>query len=284
MRSDRALMFVGAHPDDESFGPGGTLTEYAAQGVRVVYACATRGEAGTADPALLNGYATLGDRRWAELMCAARALRLTSVRHLGYRDSGMPGDPDNQHPQALVGAPLEAVTRDIAAAIREVRPQVVITFDPIGGYYHPDHIVIHRATVHAFQLAADPAAPPDLGPPFAPCKLYYWIPSRRALRLAVRVLRIVGRDPRRFGRNADVDLARIADIDLPIHARVRVSRAAVARKHAAARCHRSQVDSTLTSRLARLVSECVGLTETYMRAHPRPDTARHEVDLFDGIR
>jgi hypothetical protein len=121
-------MFVGAHPDDESFGPGGTLTEYAAQGVRVLYACATRGEAGTVDPAHLKGYATLGDQRWAELMCAAQALRLSSVRHLGYRDSGMQGDPDHQHPQALVGAPLEAVTRTIVAAIRDVRPQVVITF------------------------------------------------------------------------------------------------------------------------------------------------------------
>jgi N-acetyl-1-D-myo-inositol-2-amino-2-deoxy-alpha-D-glucopyranoside deacetylase/mycothiol S-conjugate amidase len=166
--SGRVLMFVGAHPDDETFGPGGTLAHYAAEGVRVIYACATRGEAGSAEPD------DLGGQRWAELMSAAKALRLASVLLLGYRDSGMPGWPENRHPRALVMAALEDVTREVVAVIRSERPQVVITFDPIGGYHHPDHIAIHQATVRAFQLAGDPTQYPGVGEPFSPQKLYFW--------------------------------------------------------------------------------------------------------------
>jgi LmbE family N-acetylglucosaminyl deacetylase len=284
MTGQRVLMFVGAHPDDESFGPGGTLAKYATEGVRVVYACATRGEAGTVDPEQLGGFATLADKRWAELQCAARALRLAKVTHLGYRDSGMPGWPDNRHPDALAAAALESVTRDVVAAMRHLRPQVVMTFDPIGGYRHPDHIAIHQATVRAFHLAGDPQQFPSAGLPFAPQKLYYWIPSRTVLRLAVRALRILGRDPSRRGRNGDVDLAGVAAVDFPIHARIRVPRNAMARKHAAAVCHRSQVGSYLVARrLAWLLSRCVSRTDLYMRAHPRPAAEGTETDLFDGV-
>jgi LmbE family N-acetylglucosaminyl deacetylase len=283
MTDERTLIFVGAHPDDESFGPGGTLSRYAAEGVKVVYACGTRGEAGTVDPQDRTDNTSLGERRWAELLCAASRLGLGAVIHLGYRDSGMPGSPDAAHPRALVSVPIEAVIRDIVAVLREVRPQVVVTFDPIGGYYHPDHIVVHNATVRAFHLAGDAVALPDAGAPFAPQKLYFWVPSRRALKLAVGALRLIGRDPAHVGRNADVDLARAADVDFPIHARIRVSRRALARKHAAVRCHQSQADSTLTARLRRLLSECFGQTDGYTRAHPRAGAGLRETDLFQGI-
>lgn len=282
MTTDRVLMFVGAHPDDESFGPGGTLAKYAADGVKVVYACATRGEAGAAAAQYLNGFRSLGDKRWAELRSAAQALRLANVLPLGYRDSGMPGSPDNRHPRALVGAPIEQLAGDVVAAIRDVRPQVVITFDPIGGYHHPDHIAIHHATARAFHLAGDPDRVP--GAPFTPSKLYYWIPSRTVLRLAVRATRILGRDPQRTGRNRDVDLATVADMDFPIHARIRVSRRAVARKHAAIMCHQSQLGSPgIARRLGWLLARCVGATELFMRAHPQPYADLSEADLFEGV-
>ena len=284
MASERVLLFVGAHPDDESFGPGGTLAKYAAEGARVVYACATRGEAGSVPPEHLDGFATVGDKRWAELQCAARALRLAGVVHLGYRDSGMPGSPDNRHPRALMAAPLEDVTREIVTVIRSVRPQVVITFDPIGSYHHPDHIAIHRATLEAFLRAGEPDQRHGAGIPFASQKLYYWVPSRRALRLMVRALRLLGRDPSRVGRNRDVDLGRIADVNFPIHARIRVPRHAVAWKRAATECHQSQAGTaTGHRRWAWLLTWCVGLTELYMRAHPRPDAPAIEADLFQGV-
>lgn len=286
MAAQRVLMFVGAHPDDESFGPGGTLAKYATAGVKVVYACATRGEAGTADSRHLRGFATLSDMRWAELMCAAEKLRLAAVIPLGYRDSGMPGAPDNRHPRALTAAPLEDVTRDVVAAIRDAQPQVVITFDPIGGYRHPDHIAVHQATAHAFHTAGDPRRFPGFGVPFAPQKLYYWVPRRGLLRLAVRALRLLGRDPARVGRNRDVDLADVAAVDFPIHARIHVPRDAVSRKHAASACHRSQVAGAFPlRRLLWLVARRLTTDELFMRAHPRPSGGGvTEVDLFEGVR
>lgn len=276
--SRRVLVFVGAHPDDETFGPGGTLARYAAEGVRVVYACATRGEAGSPEPEELGG------RRWAELLSAAKALKLDAVKFLGYRDSGMPGWPENRHPRALMAAPLEDVTREVVAVIRNERPQVLITFDPIGGYHHPDHIAIHHATVRAFHLAGDPDQFPGVGTPFAPQKLYFWIPPRGVLRLRVGLLRALGRDPSRAGLNGDVDLASVARMRFPIHARIRLSRQALARKHAAALCHASQIEpSSLARRLIGPVSRLLGRTELYLRACPASDAARLEGDLFEGV-
>ncbi|MDO8491835.1 MAG: PIG-L family deacetylase, partial [Dehalococcoidia bacterium] len=163
--NQRTLLYVGAHPDDETFGLGGTLAYYAAAGVKVYCACATRGEAGSISPEHLRGFASPGDLRWAELKCAGEVLGLTDVIYLGYRDSGMPGSVDNKHPQALAAAPVEEVAGRVVKALREFRPQVVITSDPIGGYRHPDHIAIHDATVMAFHAAGDPTQYPEAGPP-----------------------------------------------------------------------------------------------------------------------
>ena len=86
--TDRCLLFVGAHPDDESFGSGGTLAKYALAGARVYYACATRGEVGEASAEHLAGHASTGDMRWSELTCAAAALHLTGVIHQPLLDPG----------------------------------------------------------------------------------------------------------------------------------------------------------------------------------------------------
>ncbi|MCX7860973.1 MAG: PIG-L family deacetylase, partial [Chloroflexus sp.] len=182
------LLAVFAHPDDESFGPGGTLARYAWSGVAVHLICATGGEEGTVDAALLNGYESVAALRRAELLRAAEALGLSSVTLLGYRDSGMPGTDANRHPAALINQPREQVVAQLVRHIRRLRPQVVITFDPIGGYRHPDHIAIHEATVAAFHAAGDPAAWPEAGPAYAPQKLYYTTFSRRLLRLLVRLM------------------------------------------------------------------------------------------------
>ncbi len=85
----------------------------------------------------MRGYSSIGDLRWAELKCAAQTLGLTDVIYRGYRDSGMAGSEDNKHPQALSAAPLEQVAGRIVAVIRRLKPEVVVTFDPIGGYRHP---------------------------------------------------------------------------------------------------------------------------------------------------
>src|SRR5262245_51942144 len=109
----RTLLVVYAHPDDESFGNAGTLARYAAEGVAVHYACATRGECGEVAPELLDGYADIAALRSAELACAAETLGLAAVHFLGYRDSGMAGSPDNQHPDALVQAASDRLASQV---------------------------------------------------------------------------------------------------------------------------------------------------------------------------
>lgn len=278
------LLAVFAHPDDESFGIGGTLAFYAWCGAAVHLVCATRGEVGHAPPELLQGYASLADRREAELRCAADALGLASVHMLGYRDSGMPGTPDNQHPQALAAAPLDEVTARVIHSIRLLRPQVVVTFDPIGGYRHPDHIAIQRATVQAFHAASDPAAYPGDLPPYQPQKLYFSTFPRRTLRLIVRLMPLFGKDPRRFGRNHDVDLASIAVEDFPIHARINFL-AVADRKAAAIACHATQTGGpSLTRDILGWILRRAGGTETFMRAYPPPDPDLSEHDLFAGVQ
>jgi N-acetyl-1-D-myo-inositol-2-amino-2-deoxy-alpha-D-glucopyranoside deacetylase len=279
--TDRRLLAVLAHPDDESFGPGGTLALYAHRGVQVYLACATRGEVGSAPEELLAGHADVGALREHELRCAAQHLGLADVRFLGYRDSGMPGSPDNQHSRALAAAPLEEVAARVTHLIREIRPQVVITFDPLGGYRHPDHIAIHRATLEAFHASLDPTRYPGGGPAFQPGKLYYHTFDRTFMRLAVRVMRLLGRDPRRFGRNADIDLAEIAAQDFPTHARINFHEVAVIKSRAAA-CHASQ-GSPPTSGLLGLFFRLTGGSETFMRAYPPAPPGLRETDLFEGL-
>ncbi|HEX7475025.1 MAG TPA: PIG-L family deacetylase, partial [Dehalococcoidales bacterium] len=218
MNTPRTLVFFGAHPDDETFGMGGTLAQYALAGVRVYYVVATRGEVGEADPEFMKGYATVGDLRWAELTCAANLLGLAGVIHLGYRDSGMPGSPDNKHPDALMNAPLDQVAGRMVKVVRELKPEVVVTFDPIGGYRHPDHIAIHNAAVKAFYAAGEQAQYPEAGTAFKPSRLYFNTFPHRFLKFAIKILPIFGQNPHQFGRNKDIDLTQMVNVDYAIHA------------------------------------------------------------------
>jgi LmbE family N-acetylglucosaminyl deacetylase len=278
-----ALLTVLAHPDDESFGTGGTLALYSQRGIATHLICATGGEEGTIDPHYLEGYASAEERRRAELDCAVQALGLTSLTMLGYRDSGMPGAPANTHPNALAAQPVEAVAAQLTSHIRRLRPQVVITFDPIGGYRHPDHIAIQQATVMAFHAAGDAERFPDGQEPYAPQKLYFTTFSRAFLRLAVRLLPLFGRDPRRFGRNHDVDLTSLVTEDFPTHARIDILSAFAARTTASA-CHASQggAATLLTGILSRLLV-LFGGHENYMRAYPEAPIGLRERDLFEGV-
>ena len=283
---EKRLIFVGAHPDDESFGMGGTLAKYALDGGQVAYACATRGEVGSADPEYMQGYATPGDMRWAELTAAAKALGLAEVIHLGYRDSGMPGSPDNQHPNALAAAPIEEVTARVVKVLRAFKPQVVVTFDPIGGYRHPDHIAIHNATVRAFPLADDSGYQPELGPAFQPQKLYFNSFDKRWMKLAVRLMPLFGQNPHTFGRNKDIDVTQLVEPEFPIHARIRITGEALTRREAASACHKSQLPSGPPTRgLIGLLFRLLGSNDTYMRAQPPvPAGVRiTERDLFEGV-
>jgi len=276
------LLTVLAHPDDESFGMGGTLALYARRGVAVHLVCATRGEVGEVEPQLMNGYRSIGDLRVDELRCAAGKLGLSGVHFLDYRDSGMAGSPENQHPQALVAAPLDEVAARVTAIIRRLRPQVVVTFDPVGGYRHPDHIAIHQATVRAFYAAGDPDAYPGEDPPFQPQKLYYHTFPRKWLSWAVRLMPLFGKDPRRFGVNQDIDLLALTRDTFPVHARVDY-RAVQSLKEEASACHASQSSMGTSSRPLQWAFRRATGVDQFMRAYPVPEPGLRERDLFAGV-
>jgi LmbE family N-acetylglucosaminyl deacetylase len=280
--TQKKLLAVLAHPDDETFGMGGTLALYARRGAAVHLVCATRGEVGDVDPRLLEGFQSVGDRREHELRCAAEHLRLAGVHFLGYRDSGMPGSPDNTHPEALAAAPLDEVAAKVVHYIRMLRPQVVLTFDPIGGYRHPDHIAVHRATVRAFHAAGDPQAFLGEFPPYQPHKLYFHTFSRRFMALAVRLMPLFGQDPRHFGRNKDIDLVSLAGENFPVHARIDY-REVEAAKEAATACHASQLTMGSPRGLLAWAFRRGSGIETFMRAFPEPHPGLRETDLFSGI-
>lgn len=281
-KTKQVLLAVLAHPDDESFGTGGTLALYARRGVEVYLVCATRGEVGEMDERLMKGFQSIGERREAELRCAAEKLGLAGVFFMDYRDSGMPGSPDNNHPQALAAQPEEAVAENIACYLRMLRPQVVITFDPIGGYRHPDHIAIHNATVKAFYAAGDAAEYPNEHAPYAPQKLYYHTFPRGFLRLLVRLMPLFGKDPRRFGTNQDIDMVSIAEVDFPVHAVVNYRQVAAVRDEASA-CHSSQGGGMVSGPFA-VVRRLFAAKETYMRAYPPVVNGKRETDLFEGVK
>jgi N-acetyl-1-D-myo-inositol-2-amino-2-deoxy-alpha-D-glucopyranoside deacetylase len=279
----KKLLAILAHPDDETFGMGGTLALYAKQGVEVFLVCATRGEVGEMDPKYMRGFNTVAERRESELRCAAEYLGLKEVYFLNYRDSGMPGSPDNQHPQALVAQPLDQVAVDVMRYIRLVQPQVVITFDPIGGYRHPDHIAIHNATVKAFSLAGDAECKTDGLAPYQPQKLYYHTIPHTIMRLAVRLMPIFGQDPRRMGKNKDIDLVSITEVHFPVHARINYAQVSKIRDEASA-CHASQGGGRFLTGPIAYIRRIMASYETFMRAVPQPGPRmRIEKDLFEGI-
>ncbi|MGI2336251.1 MAG: PIG-L family deacetylase [Dehalogenimonas sp.] len=284
MKKPKTLLFIGAHPDDESFGPGATLALYARNGVNVYYACATGGESGTVDVKYMNGYASIRDLRQAELACAAQKLGLTQVFNLGYRDSGMPGSSDNQHPEALVNTPVESVTAKIVEIIRRIKPQVVLTHAPHGDYGHPDHIAVHKAASAAFHAAADEIQFTDCGNPFQPQKLYYNVMPHRLFKLFIRILPLLGQDPKRFGRNHDIDLTTIVNQSLPVTTFIRLDKSSLKSRHDASNCHRSQVENGFLRRvLSNLMIKFGNAKDFFSLAYPQLDSQKQETDLFQGI-
>lgn len=278
----RILLAVLAHPDDESFGMGGTLALYARRGVEVHLVCATRGEAGEVDEQYMRGFETIAELRVNELRCAAGYLGLTGVHYLDYRDSGMAGSPDNQHPQALAAAPVDEVAEQVAIWIRRLKPQVIVTFDPIGGYRHPDHIAVHQATLKAYTLASDPRIFAGGLAPFQPQKLYFHTIPRGLFRWGVRLLPLFGRDPRRWGRNGDIDLVALAADEFPVHARIDINPVYEVKAQAAA-CHASQGGPMMMRGLMGWIMRLGSRYENYMRADPPPTPGKIEKDLFGEI-
>ena len=280
--SDKTLLAVLAHPDDETFGMGGTLALYAQRGVKIHLICATRGEVGEIDPEYKETIKSAACLRTQELRCAAGVLGIDDLHFLNYRDSGMPGSEANNHPKALAAQPMEKVAREVAHLMRKIKPDVVITFDPIGGYRHPDHIAIQRAAVQAFELVSDAGyEDPEGLPPFQPGKLYFHTINRAFLRGIVWVLRLVGQDPHKFGQNKDIDLVSITEVEFPTHAKIDYRPVKDIREEAM-QCHASQGGMEMNKGFRGFITRLIGgHKETYMQAYPEPEEgAGVKRDLF----
>lgn len=274
------LLAVFAHPDDESAATGGTLAHYAKQGIRVHLVCATRGEIGEISDPKLATQDDLGEVRERELRDAVAALGIADLSLLDYRDSGMAGTPDNEHPNALSNAPADDVVAALVRIIREYRPNVVITFDPSGGYGHPDHIAIHHHTVRAFGAAADGALYPDCGEPWRASRLFYTVFTRGTFSRMREGLQKFGADASEMDEWEAI--ANLWDDD-EVHVRMDLTSVAD-EKWKALNAHRTQFgENNMFSRIPVEEAKAIMASETFVLAQPAPESGTKLSDLFDGI-
>lgn len=277
----KRILGLFAHPDDEILGPGGTMALYASQGAQVETVCATRGEVGEiADPTLATAE-NLGQVREQEMLCSAQALGIQKVHFLGYRDSGMEGTADNQNPIAYVNAPDEAVIGQLVQIIRHLRPHILITFEPYGGYGHPDHIAIHNHTHAAYIAAASPAYKPELGISWQTPRLFYDVImmsffERMIERMKTHGLEIDELVARFEGRREkgwpEGKITCTIDVSATVEA-----------KWTAYQCHRTQFGSdSLFRRLPEEEMKALQSREFFYLAKPeQPDLVLS--DLFEGL-
>ena len=181
----RRLLSVHAHPDDEASKGAGTVRQHVDAGGEAVLVTCTGGEAGDVlNPAMQRPEveADLVNVRRRELEASTAAIGYDQVVMLGYRDSGMPDTPPNEHPQAFANSDLDEEVATLVGIIRRVRPQVILTYgDDQHNYPHPDHLRVHDITVPAFDRAGDASYHPEQGPAFTPSKMYYSVWSRRRI-------------------------------------------------------------------------------------------------------
>ncbi|MGZ4582630.1 MAG: N-acetyl-1-D-myo-inositol-2-amino-2-deoxy-alpha-D-glucopyranoside deacetylase [Nocardioidaceae bacterium] len=299
---DQRMLLVHAHPDDESINQGATMAKYVARGTQVTLVTCTLGEEGEVLVPDLAHLASdkqdgLGQHRITELANAMKALGVTDHRFLGgpgrYRDSGMVWHPDGH---ATAGDDLkEGIfwTADLLEAasllveiIREVRPQVMVTYDEFGGYGHPDHIQAHRVATYAAALAAVPSYRPDLGEHWDIAKIYWGAMSESRMRAGLRALREAGDTTAFEGMDPDGPLPPFIVPDEMLSAVVEANDFADA-KIAAMKAHATQieVDGPFFA-LSNNIGDHVWGTEFYRIAKGDRGPLNEdglETDLFAGL-
>lgn len=282
--SQRRLLGAYAHPDDEQ-GVSGLMRKYANQGAQVTLVCATRGEAGEIAPGVDATPENLGKVREDELRCAAEKIGVQHVYFLDYRDSGMSGAPENDDPRALWQASLFEVAEKLTRLIRRHQPQVMLTFDPNGGYGHPDHIKIHQAALIAYFVAGDarvyPAQITQEGlQPWTVSKLYWnafprqrfekyaQLARRAGLELPVPIQEFLKRATPEEAITTQIDVAEFVDLKL-----------------SALYCHASQMNpNSIWGKIPPDLRRAGLAVETLIRAESRVVVPPGvETDLFAGI-
>jgi len=284
--SARRIMFVHAHPDDETVGTGATMAHYAAEGAHVSLVTCTLGEEGEIHVPALSQLAAaeadqLGGWRIHELDLACEALGVADHRFLGgaghYRDSGMMGLKENEHPRCFWQADVDDAAKLLLPAFDEVRPQVLVTYDTFGFYGHPDHIQAHRVATRAAEMAADAG--------IGPAKIYWMTVSRSSIERGFEAFRDSADNP--FGDAKSIDDIPFGTPDEEITACVD-GRAQSARKSAAIDAHASQIpaDSWLRTVSGSQGADFLGV-EYYIlvRGEKGPGYGPYgwESDLFAGI-
>jgi N-acetyl-1-D-myo-inositol-2-amino-2-deoxy-alpha-D-glucopyranoside deacetylase len=279
-------MFVHAHPDDETVGTGATMAHYAAQGAGVTLITCTLGEEGEIHvPALAQLEVMhadqLGGFRITELAAACDALGVTDHRFLGgagrFRDSGMMGLPANDKPRAFWGVPVDDAAKLLLEVMDEVRPQVLVTYDPQGFYGHPDHIQAHRVAMRAAELATDAG--------FGPAKIYWTAVPKSVLAAGLEAFAESADNP--FAGATSIDDVPFGTPDDDIAARID-GHEQHDRKLAAIRAHATQIpaDSWLLSVAGNFGDEFMGV-EFYTLAvgekGPGDGPNGWESDLFAGL-
>lgn len=302
MTADQRLLLVHAHPDDESIGQGATMAKYAAEGRGVTLVTCTGGEMGEILVPELEHLAAdkedrLGEHRRGELADAMKALGVTDHRYLGgfgtYRDSGMKWHDDGHaipaddiHENAFWHADLTEAADHLVAVIREVRPQVMVTYDQFGGYGHPDHIQAHRVATYAAALAAVPSYRQDLGEAWDIAKIYWGAMSESRMRAGLRALRDAGDTNSFEGMDPDGPLPHFVTADEDLAAVVD-AQDYVDHKMAAMKAHATQIttDGPFFALSNNLGSVAWGLEFFRIAKGTRGELNEDglETDLFAGL-
>jgi N-acetyl-1-D-myo-inositol-2-amino-2-deoxy-alpha-D-glucopyranoside deacetylase len=288
------MVLVHAHPDDESITNGATMAKYVAEGVRVTLVTCTLGEEGEILVPELEHLApsredALGPYRVSELAAAMKLLGVTDYRFLGgagrYRDSGMMGLPTNDRPDCFWQADVDTAAGYVVEVLREIRPQVLVTYDENGGYGHPDHIQAHRVAMRGYELAADASYRPELGEPWRVAKVYWNALPLSMLQEGVDALRAAGDTS--FGEVTDAAELGLAVPD-ELVTTVIDGTEYVEAKMAAMRAHATQisVDGVFFA-LSNNLGQRVWAIECYRLARgslgPQTGADGHESDLFAGL-
>lgn len=292
--SGRRLVLVHAHPDDETINNGATMARYVAEGAHVTLVTCTLGEEGEVlEPGLVHLAAdqedSLGQHRIGELAAAMEALGVRDYRFLGgpgrYRDSGMMGVPSNERPECFWRADLDEAAGHLVEVLREVRPQVLVTYDENGGYGHPDHIQAHRVAMRAVELAADPGH--GSGEAWQVDKVYWIAIPESWMREGLRRLRDAGDTTFFEGVDPEAEDIPMVVPDELVTTAVEAY-AHVEAKLAAMRAHATQitVDGPFFALSNNLGNEVWGI-EFYRLVRGTPGTERdadgRETDLFAGL-
>jgi N-acetyl-1-D-myo-inositol-2-amino-2-deoxy-alpha-D-glucopyranoside deacetylase len=277
------MLLVHAHPDDETINNGSTMAMYAALGAHVTLVTCTRGEEGEVlvqDLAHLAAHETdsLGEHRVIELAEAMKALGVTDHRFLGegrtkYRDSGMMGTEPNNRPDVFWQAELDTAAADLVQVIDEVKPHIMITYDEIGGYGHPDHIQAHRVAMRAAEISQWKIE-----------KIYWNVMPKSVIQQGIDAMKKIGSD---FMGAESADDLPFAKDDSFVHAMVD-GNAYVDKKMDAMRAHATQIEVdgpffALSNNLGLQVWGNEYYTLVKGAKHAPFDSHGYETDLFAGI-